>query len=74
MTTRDWIAWHAACDDDTPLRHRLLAVQRPIRDARDDLEVKTRNPPGPNQPRAEGHRSLAKICASSYGAVTSSWS
>ena len=31
--SKDWIAWHAAYDDDTPLHHRLLAVQRRIRDA-----------------------------------------
>ena len=36
MTTRDWIEWHAGYDDDTPLRHRLLAVQRRIREAIDD--------------------------------------
>jgi hypothetical protein len=29
---KDWIAWHAAYDEDTPLHHRLLAVQRRIRD------------------------------------------
>ena len=41
MTTRDWIAWHAAYDDDTPLHHRLLAVQGRIREALDE------RPPGP---------------------------
>jgi len=35
MTAKDWIAWHAAYDDDTPLHHRLLAVQRHIREALD---------------------------------------
>jgi hypothetical protein len=32
-TGKDWIAWHVAYDDDTPLHHRLLAVQRRIREA-----------------------------------------
>jgi hypothetical protein len=35
MTSRDWVAWHSAYDDDTPLHHRLLAVQKRIRDALD---------------------------------------
>jgi hypothetical protein len=30
---KDWIAWHRDYDDDTPLHHRLLAVQRRIREA-----------------------------------------
>jgi hypothetical protein len=30
---KDWITWHAAYDDDTPLHHRLLAVQQQIREA-----------------------------------------
>jgi hypothetical protein len=30
---RDWAAWHAAYDHDTPLRQRLIAVQRRIREA-----------------------------------------
>jgi hypothetical protein len=30
---KDWIAWHAAYDDDTPLHHRLLTVQLRIREA-----------------------------------------
>ena len=29
---KDWIAWHVAYDEDTPLHYRLLAVQRQIRD------------------------------------------
>jgi hypothetical protein len=29
---KDWIAWHGAYDEDTPLHHRLLAVQQRIRD------------------------------------------
>jgi len=29
----DWAAWHAAYDQDTPLRHRLRVVQRRIREA-----------------------------------------
>ena len=37
MTTRDWIAWHADYDADTPLQHRLRAVQRRIRD---DLDTR----------------------------------
>jgi hypothetical protein len=36
VTTRDWIEWHTAYDDDTPLLHRLRAVQRGIREALDD--------------------------------------
>ena len=36
MTTRDWIEWHLAYDDDTPLLHRLRAVQRRIRESLDD--------------------------------------
>ena len=36
MTTRDWIEWHTAYDGDTPLHHRLRAVQRRIREALDD--------------------------------------
>jgi hypothetical protein len=36
VTAKDWIAWHAAYDEDTPMRHRLLAVQRRIREALDD--------------------------------------
>ena len=36
MTAKDWIAWHAAYDDDTPLHHRLLAVQRRIRKSLDE--------------------------------------
>lgn len=36
MTQKDWIAWHAAYDADTPLLHRLRAVQRRIRDVLDD--------------------------------------
>jgi hypothetical protein len=36
VTAKDWIAWHAAYDDDTPMRHRLLSVQRRIREALDD--------------------------------------
>jgi hypothetical protein len=39
VTTKDWVAWHAAYDDDTPLRHRLLAVQSRIRDALDERPV-----------------------------------
>jgi hypothetical protein len=30
------VAWHVAYDDDTPLHHRLLTVQRRIRDALDE--------------------------------------
>jgi hypothetical protein len=30
---RDWIAWHQGYDQDSPLHHRLIAVQRRIRDA-----------------------------------------
>jgi len=30
---KDWIAWHEAYDEDTPLSHRLIAVQRRIREA-----------------------------------------
>jgi hypothetical protein len=37
------VAWHTAYDDDTPLHHRLVAVQRRIRDALDE------RPPGPIQ-------------------------
>ena len=37
---KDWIAWHADYDADTPLHHRLLAVQRRIREALTD------RPPG----------------------------
>jgi hypothetical protein len=29
---KDWIAWHQAYDDDTPLRHRLLLVEWRIRE------------------------------------------
>jgi len=29
---KDWIAWHVAYDEDTPLHHRLLAVQQRIRE------------------------------------------
>jgi hypothetical protein len=29
---KDWISWHAAYDDDTPLLHRLRAVQGRIRE------------------------------------------
>jgi hypothetical protein len=29
---RDWAAWHAAYDHDTPLRQRLIAVQHRIRE------------------------------------------
>lgn len=36
MTTRDWIEWHLAYDGDTPLLHRLRAVQQRIREALDD--------------------------------------
>jgi hypothetical protein len=36
VTTRDWIEWHLAYDDDTPLLHRLRAVQRRISEALDD--------------------------------------
>lgn len=36
MTTRDWIEWHTAYDDETPLLHRLRAVQRRIRETFDD--------------------------------------
>ncbi len=32
-TETDWPAWHAAYDQDTPLRHRLRVVQRRIREA-----------------------------------------
>lgn len=39
MTQKDWIAWHAAYDADTPLLHRLRAVQRRIRDVLDDRAV-----------------------------------
>jgi hypothetical protein len=36
VTTRDWLEWHAAYDDaEAPLHHRLLAVQRRIREALD---------------------------------------
>jgi hypothetical protein len=28
----DWLSWHDAYDDDSPLRHRLLAVQARIRE------------------------------------------
>ena len=35
-TPRDWVAWHGAYDDDTPLRQRLLAVQRRIRAVLDE--------------------------------------
>ena len=36
MTTRNWLEWHAAYDDaDAPLHHRLLAVQRRIRERLD---------------------------------------
>ncbi|HEX5148068.1 MAG TPA: hypothetical protein VFW02_03225 [Candidatus Limnocylindrales bacterium] len=35
MTTRDWLAWHADYDADTPLRYRVLAVQRRIRETLD---------------------------------------
>ena len=30
---KDWIAWHAAYDEETPLAHRLVAVQQRIREA-----------------------------------------
>ena len=30
---KDWTAWHAAYDEESPLRHRLVAVQRRIREA-----------------------------------------
>jgi hypothetical protein len=30
---KDWIAWHVAYDEETPLAHRLVAVQRRIREA-----------------------------------------
>ena len=36
MTSRDWVAWHAAYDEDSPLHRRLRAVQRRIRDALDE--------------------------------------
>jgi hypothetical protein len=36
VTARDWIEWHLAYDDDTPLFHRLRAVQHRIREALDD--------------------------------------
>jgi len=39
VTTRDWVAWHAAYDEDSPLQHRLRAVQRRIRDALDEWPV-----------------------------------
>jgi hypothetical protein len=39
LTQKDWIAWHAAYDADTPLVHRLRAVQRRIRDVLDDRAV-----------------------------------
>jgi hypothetical protein len=35
VTTRDWLTWHADYDTDTPLQHRLRAVQRRIRDELD---------------------------------------
>jgi hypothetical protein len=38
--TRDWVAWHADYDADTPLVHRLRAVQHWIRRTLDD------RPPG----------------------------
>lgn len=38
---KDWVAWHAAYDEDTPLHHRLRAVQGRIREALLD------RPPGP---------------------------
>ncbi|HEY6013851.1 MAG TPA: class I SAM-dependent methyltransferase [Candidatus Limnocylindrales bacterium] len=42
MTAKDWLEWHTAYDDaDAPLHHRLLAVQRRIRDWLDQ------RPPGP---------------------------
>jgi hypothetical protein len=40
---QDWIAWHAAYDDDSPLQHQLPAVQARIREAL--LE----RPPGPTR-------------------------
>lgn len=39
MTSRDWVAWHVAYDEDSPLQHRLRAVQRRIRDALDERPV-----------------------------------
>ena len=33
---KDWVAWHSAYDDDTPLHYRLLAVQQRIREALHD--------------------------------------
>jgi hypothetical protein len=33
VTATDWVAWHSAYDGDTPLHHRLLAVQQRIREA-----------------------------------------
>lgn len=30
---KDWITWHAAYDEDTALHHRLVTVQRRIREA-----------------------------------------
>jgi hypothetical protein len=30
---KDWIAWHVAYDEETPLHHRLIAVQERIREA-----------------------------------------
>ena len=32
-TGKDWVAWHEAYDDDTPLHRRLITVQRRIREA-----------------------------------------
>ncbi len=37
MTASDWLDWHTAYDDaDAPLRHRLLTVQRRIRERLDE--------------------------------------
>jgi len=41
MTSRDWVAWHADYDTDTPLQHRLRAVQRRIRDDLDSRPAGT---------------------------------
>jgi hypothetical protein len=69
VTANDWVAWHAACDDDTPMRHRLLTVQRRIRGALDDRPADVVTVGGP-----ETQPPSPKMLARRNGAVSSSWS
>ena len=69
MTAKDWVAWPAAYDVDTPMRRRLLTVQRRIREALDDrpADVATVGAPEAQPPSP-------KMLARRNGAVSSSWS